>query len=219
MLLHTNIQSLHDLVSELTLSLEVSLQKCISLFHHHSIQTAQEMKNRESLILHLIETVEKQSYRMLLQQYPDTNDLIYIIMIIKVSQHLRRMNKYITNCADNSIIISAYSVQIQTNLLAMAEKAQALVSRSLKILNEKDAHDAKMIGDDDNKINSMRRYFKDLVIELTTKEPWKTTEFLKLIDIVRHLERLGDMAANIAEEILFLSSIECFEPSQQALIK
>lgn len=218
MLIKNEIQSLQDLLDELRLSLEVSLNKSVSLFQEFSNIKQHEVLNREARILHMTKTVENQCVQMLLHLQPEEKDFRYIIMVFKVNQHLRRMSKYICNLAEHSNLISTYSPQIQTNLIEMVKKVHSLVERSFNILMDTDEMEAKNICSDDNKINSMRRYFKEMVIESATKEPWKTPEFLELIDLVRHLERLGDMAANVAEEIMVFSTIESAQATDSIAI-
>lgn len=212
MLLQDEIQSLKDLVVEQTLSLENSLRKSISLCKEHNTVKEEEVKKREESILHLSQTIENQCLRILLLHQPVATDLRYIIMMFKVNQHLERMAKYICNIAKRAGLISTYSPQIQVNLIEMAEKVHSLVERSFKVLVELDEEEAEKICNDDYKINSMRRYFKEIIIESTYKEPWKSAAFFELLDLVRHLERLGDMATNVAEEVMFINSADHLHP-------
>ena len=74
---------------------------------------------------------------------------------------------------------------------------------SLDCLVSLDATLARQISAD-QQINRMKRVFRDQVEDQIRRNPDQLTLLLKLLGAVRNLERVADLATNIAEDVVYL---------------
>jgi phosphate transport system protein len=90
------------------------------------------------------------------------------------------------------------------DLSFMAEAAQRILKESLDAFVNSDAEMAEKVIRDDNAIDDV---YEQILRELLTymmEDPRTISRALKLIFIAKHLERVGDHSANIAEMVIFL---------------
>ncbi|MEF9991409.1 MAG: phosphate signaling complex protein PhoU [Paraclostridium sp.] len=112
------------------------------------------------------------------------------------------------------MINSSLELNINTLInytLKMIDKSEAILEDSVQCMLTKDVEKAKLISKQDDEIDALRDYIRDRSIELMAlKQPMaKDLRFIySLESICLELERIGDYAVNIADEVIKIGKEE-----------
>ncbi len=63
---------------------------------------------------------------------------------------------------------------------------------------------ARQIRDDDDEVDAMQRVIRDRIQDQMRQSPEKLELYMRLLSVSRHLERLADMATNVAEDVIYM---------------
>ena len=90
----------------------------------------------------------------------------------------------------------------------MAERAAVLVHGVLRALVESDAIRAREVAVEDDEIDRLYHATFDKAIELMRQDPGNVERGTRIVIASHYLERIGDRATNVAEDIVYLVSGE-----------
>ena len=79
-----------------------------------------------------------------------------------------------------------------------------MVRRSLDALVNRDTLIARQIRDDDDEVDAMQRVIRDRIEDQMPAFPEKLELYMRLLSVSRDLERLADMATNVAEDVIYM---------------
>ena len=149
--------------------------------------------------------VEEECLKILALHQPVARDLRLLVAVIKINNELERIGDIAVNIAKRVQIINKDSTaRITVDYQPMAAKVMDMLKHSLDALVTEDAQLARMIFMEDAEVDQFRNQaYKAIIRELDT-EPGHAACLVNLYLLSRHLERIGDRATNIAEEIIYL---------------
>lgn len=151
--------------------------------------------------------VDNACVSFLAKQGPVAKDLRLVISVIKINTDLERMGDQCVNISHTGKDHLARSpIPTNPDILKMAGLAQKMVSASLDSFVREDAELAQKILMMDDEIDDLKRkVFKELSHYMKSN-PADIEAALDHILIARNLERMGDHATNIAEDVIFVST-------------
>jgi len=151
--------------------------------------------------------IDDRCFKLLALHQPMAVDLRAIVSATKINSDLERVGDLAVNIAE---AVRRYlqhpPVKELIDIPRMAEISQAMLRDSLDSYVRRDTALAQTVLDRDDELDSLKTtVFRDLLdhmlIDAATIEP-----ALDLILISRHLERIGDHATNVAEDVIFMVS-------------
>jgi phosphate transport system protein len=134
-------------------------------------------------------------------------DLRAIVSATKINSDLERVGDLAVNIAEAvRRYLQHAPVKELIDIPRMAEISQAMLRDSLDSYVRRDTALAQTVLDRDDELDTLKTtVFRDLLdhmlVDAATIEP-----SLDLILISRHLERIGDHATNVAEDVIFMVS-------------
>jgi phosphate transport system protein len=148
--------------------------------------------------------VDESCLQLLARQSPLAADLRLVIAVLKISTDLERMGDQAVNIAYNAKdYMEGDPIKDLVDIPIMAKEVRVMVRDALDAFVRQDGGLAKEVLKKDDVVDSLKdKVFKDL-IQFMTVNPTKVEQALDLILIARNLERLGDHATNIAEDVIF----------------
>lgn len=149
--------------------------------------------------------VDNACMNILAKQGPVAKDLRLILSVIKINNDLERMGDQAVNISySGKDYLGRKPIQSQLNdIQKMSEIAGRMVKGSLDCFVRGDVEQAKKILLMDDEIDGLKnKVFKDSVAHMKAHSD-DVDAGLDLILIARNLERLGDHATNIAEDVIF----------------
>jgi phosphate transport system protein len=151
--------------------------------------------------------VDNRCFRLLALHQPMATDLRAIVAAVKINTDLERVGDLAVNIAEaGTRYISHPPVKKLIDIPKMGDIAQSMLRDALDAFVKRDTRLAHQVLNEDDHLDSLKtQVFRDLLTHMlkdqTTVEP-----ALDLILVSRHLERIGDHATNIAEDVIFMVS-------------
>ena len=139
------------------------------------------------------------------RQAPVAGDLRTVITALHISADFERMGDLAENIAKRVVFLSSCEFyDLPIDFRAMAERTQAMVKASLDALVNSDQALAKRVREDDEDVDDMRRSIETQIEQQIEHHPDRTDCLMRLMSVARHLERISDMATNIAEDVIYM---------------
>jgi phosphate transport system protein len=149
--------------------------------------------------------VEEDCLKILALYQPVAVDLRFVVAVLKINNDLERMGDLAKNIAKRVLYLSRVDrVDVPLDFRTMAVRAQDMVKRSLDALVEADSSLAHRVRRDDDELDDMRRAIHEKIRAAIRTRPEQTETLMKLYSVAKHLERLGDMATNVAEDVIYM---------------
>lgn len=158
-------------------------------------------------INHLHIEIDSQAFTLLALYQPMAIDLRAIVAAIKIDNDLERVGDLAVNIAEAALRYLRHPpVKALIDLPRMAEISESMLRDALDAFVRKDVALAQAVLDRDDVLDGLKtQVFRELLTHMI-EHPAKIEPSLDLILISRHLERVGDHATNIAEDIIFMVS-------------
>ena len=158
-------------------------------------------------INHLHVTIDALAFRLLALHQPMASDLRVIVAALKISSDLERIGDLAVNIAEAAQrYLTRPPVKPLLDLPRMGAIAQAMLRDALDAFVKRDAELARSVLERDDTLDGLKtQIFRELLTYML-QDPSTIEGALDLILVSRHLERIGDHATNIAEDIIFVVS-------------
>jgi phosphate transport system protein len=151
--------------------------------------------------------VDNRCFRLLALHQPMATDLRAIVAAVKINTDLERVGDLAVNIAEAGMrYISHPPVKQLIDIPQMGAIAQTMLRDSLDAFVKRDTALAHHVLNEDDRLDSLKtQVFRDLLTYML-KDQGTVEPSLDLILVSRHLERIGDHATNIAEDVIFMVS-------------
>ncbi len=151
--------------------------------------------------------IDNRCFKMLALHQPMATDLRAIVAGVKINTDLERVGDLAVNIAE---AVRRYllhpPVKQLIDIPRMAEIAQRMLRDALDSFVRRDVDLAQGVLNEDDKLDALKtQVFRELLTYML-QDPSTIEPGLDLILISRHLERIGDHATNIAEDVIFMVS-------------
>jgi phosphate transport system protein len=141
---------------------------------------------------------------LLALQQPVASDLRFILASQKINNDLERIGDHAVNIAESVLSLKQFpTVQPVEEIPRMAEITRTMLKEVLDSFIQPDPRTALEVLKRDDEIDELNRGVARHVIEIVRKDPQVIEGALALVRVSRNLERVADLATNIAEEVLF----------------
>lgn len=142
--------------------------------------------------------------RLLALRQPVASDLRHIVTALKITGDIERIGDYAANVAKRSIVLSQFAMpQSLAGLAHMATLVQAQLKSIIDALGDSDAEKAVEVWRSDQVVDDIyNAIFRELITYMM-EDPRNITPCTHLLFIAKNLERIGDHATNIAENLYY----------------
>src|SRR5213593_3608374 len=151
--------------------------------------------------------VDKRCFRLLALYQPMATDLRAIVAAVKINTDLERVGDLAVNIAEAAKRYATHPpVKRLVDIPRMTDLSQAMLRDALDAFVRRDTTLAQNVLNEDDVLDSLKtQIFRELLTYML-QDPTTVEPSLDLILISRHLERIGDHATNIAEDVIFIVS-------------
>jgi phosphate transport system protein len=134
---------------------------------------------------------------------PVAGDLALLTAALKISSDLKRMGELSVNIAQRSIALSERpAIPFPDGIVEMAHRVQAMVSKSLQAFAQRQEELATQVIAADDDVDRLRTTMYGDLVKQMEEQPRSVAQEVDLMFIVHNLERIGDHATNIAEDVV-----------------
>jgi phosphate transport system protein len=151
--------------------------------------------------------VDNRCFTLLALYQPMAVDLRAIVAAVKINTDLERVGDLAINIAEASRQYASHPpVKKLIDIPRMATIAQSMLRDALDAFVRRDIDLAQQVLDEDDALDALKtQIFRELLTYML-QDPATIEPALDLILISRHLERIGDHATNVAEDVIFMVS-------------
>jgi phosphate transport system protein len=200
------LSKLNKKLLHLSAIVEEKIRKATKLIENHDREMAQSLINSDYEVDELEVEIEEDCLKILALHQPVASDLRFIIAVIKINNEMERIADMAVNIAMRVDNISKFNHDAATSYEfgPMSDKVISMLKKSIDSLVNRDAVLAKTIFLDDDFVDSYRnRCYEDIKVRIK-EDPEHPGYHINTYLLARHLERIGDRAVNIAEEVVYL---------------
>ena len=149
--------------------------------------------------------VEEECLKILALHQPVAADLRYLIAVLKINHDLERIGDLAAHIAQIALLLCEMPpVDVPLQLGEMAAKSKQMLKKVLDAFVNVNAAAAREIRLADLDLDALNRAMATRLKAEITSNPALLEPLLELMHIARHLERIGDHATNIAEDLIYL---------------
>lgn len=137
---------------------------------------------------------------------PVANDLRLVLALLRINYNLEKIGDIAASIAKFVKKTQGYDYTPlieSTQVLQMFEEARDLLDDVRLAFEKEDVQLAINIFKRDKSLNELNRTARSVIINEIKKDPEHVEELLKMLSVIRKLERAGDQSKSIAEEIIF----------------
>ena len=150
--------------------------------------------------------VEEQAVQLFALQQPVAVDLRFLIAALKINNDLERIGDHAVNIAEGAERLAGQKpFKPFSDIPYMAEIAMSMLKQSLDAFVNRDAALAKQVIKKDDILDDKNVSIIRELLTYMAEHPTLITYCLELISISKNLERVGDLATNIAEDTIFIA--------------
>ena len=188
---------------------EERVRTCIEALESRDLALVAQVMTGDEPINQLHIEIDNRCFRLLALYQPMATDLRAIVSAVKINTDLERVGDLAVNISEAAQRYTTHPpVKKLIDIPTMGAIAQAMLRDALDAYVRRDTALAHAVLHADDQLDTLKtQVFRDLLTymlkDATTVEP-----ALDLILISRHLERIGDHATNIAEDVIFMVSAQ-----------
>jgi phosphate transport system protein len=203
---HHDLITLQDRLGEMAGRTETALTKAMESLKRRDAGLAREVVSEDMAIDRLELEVERQCLDFLGLQQPVARDLRFIVAAIRVSNYLERIGDHAVNIAQNAAKLAGLQpVDRVEDVTAMAERTITMLREAVSAWIQHDVATARRVCERDAEIDALKAQIFARFSSLMVHDPNVVPRALELVLTSRNLERIADLATNIAEEAIFVT--------------
>jgi phosphate transport system protein len=185
------------------------LRGALNALAQRDVELADEVISFDDDVDRLYLQIEQEIESLLARQTPVATDLRLVLALLHVNLHLERMADYSVTIAKLTKLVADVEGDpaLLQSLQEMGERAEEMIRVALDSLASRDLAAAESLVDLDELIDRSNRRFVERVVEIVA-EPGLREWVLRMVLVSRTIERIGDHAVDIGEQVAYLLTAE-----------
>ena len=173
-------------------------------------ELAEDVRLRDKSIDALEAQINEEAARLIALRAPIASDLRTALTVIKISASLERVGDYAKNIAKRSHVLTHMPVIVGAGLALrrMSDTVEGMMKDALDSFIQRDAALANDVRQRDLEVDQMyNALFREFLTHMM-EDPRNITACMHLHFIAKNIERMGDHATGIAEQVIYLTTGE-----------
>jgi phosphate transport system protein len=185
---------------------EQIVRKSIEALRRRDVEQAHGVFDDDHLIDRLEIEIEERCIKLFALQQPLATDLRFIMSALKISNDLERVGDHAVNIAEGAIKLAAEPpLKPLVDIPRMANLATGMLHDALDAFVRSDAEIARRLCRRDDDVDNLNHQLFRELLSYMIESPPTITRAMELILVARNLERVADLATNVAEEVVFIA--------------
>jgi phosphate transport system protein len=199
------IEQLKEKILRVGTLVEEAISKAITALINEDIPLAQRVMASDEEIDRMEVEVEEECLKILALYQPVAADLRFVVSVLKINNDLERMGDLAKNIAKRVPQLAAGEpCRLPPEIRTMAMQAQEMVKQCLDAVIRGDPTLARQIREEDDTVDASRQRVQKMVMQGIKESPEKVESLLRINSVSKHIERIADMATNVAEDVIYM---------------
>jgi phosphate transport system protein len=199
------LQELKEDLLRMAALVEEAIRNAVESLVKRDSELAQKTFEMEDRINNLENALDEMCLQLLALRQPMAADLRFITSAMKIVTDLERMGDQAVNIAERAISLNQEpQLKPYIDIPRMAEITQSMVKDVLDAFVNSDSKLARSVCERDDIVDGLNEQVFRELLTFMMSDPQTVTRAVHLLIVCRCLERIGDHATNIAEDVIFV---------------
>lgn len=205
---NSQLEELKRKLLQMAASAEVSVQRAVRSLRDRDARLAEDVRAKD----HVIDRYEMELDALALRALEtdlNAQELRLVTMAMRIAQDLERVGDEATTIARHALKLMADApIALPTELLDEAVEATSMLTDAIDAFVRKDPILARGIIPRDESVDEWHEQLVAWLRGVILEDTGRLDQALSLMTVSRSLERVGDHATNIAEDVVFFCEAE-----------
>ena len=201
-----DLESIQALIMKMGGMVEANITDAAKSLETRDEELAVKVRQADKAIDDLEERVNEEAARVLALRSPTATDLRTVLSVMKISANLERCGDYAKNLAKRTGVL----VQMEPvggsarSIRRMAREVEQMLKMALDAYIRRDIVLAEQVRERDQDVDQMYSALFREFLTYMMEDPRNITACMHLHFIAKNIERMGDHATSIAEQVIYL---------------
>lgn len=199
---------LQEMITDLSARVEDAVYHAIQAATNHDLAAAQSIIAADAVIDELEIRIEEECLKLLALYQPVAGDLRQVITVLKINNELERAGDLAVNIAERIPDMARYhKADIEKfDFADMVKRTCEMLKKALDALAYHNIATATEVIDSDDAVDLLHHDNYGRAREMMIRHPTESGYYMDCLTVSRCLERIADIATNIAEDVIYLES-------------
>ncbi|MEM9942477.1 MAG: phosphate signaling complex protein PhoU [Planctomycetota bacterium] len=203
--LQSDVEHVHRRLMAVFGIVEQMADKAVRALCERKLELANEVIRSDKKVNEIEVEIEEDCLKLLALHQPVATDLRRLTSVIKINSELERIADLACNIAERALCLHEHDYfPIPAQLTPMVRLAIKMVKTALDSFVDSDAGLAKTVISMDEAVDDYNLMVINELTYLMKQSPEWIEPALHCFSASRHVERIGDLAENIAEDVIYL---------------
>lgn len=203
--LQREIEGLKKKILTLSAIVEKSVREAVKAVSERDAAKAVRVIEADHEIDRIEVDVEEECLKILALHQPVAIDLRFLVAVLKINNDLERIGDLAVNIAERAKVLARQGAgPAPFDINTMTEKTQWMLRKSLDALVNMDSAAACEVFREDDAVDNILSAAFEMAKEIIQRDPATVDTAINHLSIARHIERIADLATNIAEDVIYM---------------
>ncbi len=203
---HEELSRLKQRLMEVSAEAEEAVGKAVQALLTRDRSKAQDVIRGDKVINTLESSIEEQAFQLIALHQPMAKDLRLIFAAIRIVGDLERVGDHAVNIAQSADRLLEYPhIVPEPEIVEMARLAREMLADALHAFVRSDAALAREVCRRDDAVDALNDSVFRILLTHMMEDQRVIGSGMELLLVSRNLERVADLATNVAEDVVFLA--------------
>ncbi len=204
----SELQNLKSTLIKMGSIVEMAIERAIESMINQNTNIAERVITDDAQVNAYELSNEKAIIDLLALQQPVASDLRFILAASKINNDLERIGDHAVNLAESSLALMTMAKPLPAlqEIQQMTQVTKRMLSDALDSFIHGDAALGEAVLRMDDTADSLNKKIAQEMMIVMKSNPTSIEQALEMIRVSRNLERVADLATNIAEEVVFIAN-------------
>lgn len=203
--LEREIDNLKSIIVELGRFVENQVRLSMTALVENDLEAAEAVVQGDDEVDSREVDLEEECLKILALHQPVASDLRFVVAVLKMNNDLERIGDLAVNIAVRAKRLDELGYRdVPDSFIDISRKTKLMLRQALLSLVETDTQIALDVLQADDAVDALLREIYDNTIKVVKTDPEHAEELIILLAIAKRLERVADLASNIAEDVIYM---------------
>lgn len=199
------LEKLKKMILALSAVVEESVQESVLSLMKRDVPLAEKVIAGDEQVDRMEVDLEEECLKILALHQPVAADLRFIVSVLKINNDLERIADLATNVAERTVGLATVAhTEFPFDIEEMAGKVESMLEKALDALVNLDLDLAGEAATLDDEVDAIHKQNYTLIKNQIRRHPERLDALVQYLSVSRHLERIADLATNIAEDVTYM---------------
>ncbi|MFC4401563.1 phosphate signaling complex protein PhoU [Gracilibacillus xinjiangensis] len=201
----SELKHIEQLIIGLAKKTKEQLKLAVKALYECDVKRAREIIQNDKDLDKLDLQINEEAVVLIARQQPVATDLRRLIVALRISSDLERMADNAKNIAKSTTHLGEnHGITVHPSIKEMEAIASDMIDLAIRAYENEDISLARKLAELDDILDNMYSTMLRELLEVTATEPESIQHVMQMAFSGRYVERIGDHATNIGEDVTYL---------------